>query len=183
MGAYVRWEICVSKSIGLALELGGDLPFLLCFALYLRTISKYKPPGSLYLEGLIFGILRYIKLTYGMNNSFQRARTTTTVSIKLTAVLILSVQLKTFVTSVYNDPYIFHKTIYFTNRKHGVHLTWRDCLGKYSFGWLLFKLENKQESDSTQSHMNNLLYFNSLCTDVPPPSRKIGRGDVHIFGS
>ena len=92
------------------------------FALYLRTISKYKPPGSLYLEGLIFGILRYIKLTYGMNISFQRARTTT-VSIKLTAVLILSVQLKTFVTSVYNDPYIFHKTIYSTNRKHGVHLT------------------------------------------------------------
>ena len=86
--------MCVSNSIGLALELGGDLPFLLCFALYLRTISKYKPPGSLYLEGLIFGILRYIKLTYGMNISFQRARTTTTVSIKLTAVLILSVQLR-----------------------------------------------------------------------------------------
>ena len=100
-----------------------------------------------------------------MNISFQRARTTTTtVSIKLTAVLILSVQLKTFVTSVYNDPYIFHKTIYSTNRKHGVHLTWRDCLG-----WLLFKLENKQESDSTPSALNNLLYFNSLCTDVPPP--------------
>ena len=28
----------------------GDLPFLLCFALYLRAISEYKPPG-----GLIFG--------------------------------------------------------------------------------------------------------------------------------
>ena len=96
---------------------------MLFFALYLRAISKYKPPGGLYLEGLVFGILRYIKLTYGMNISFQRARTTTTVSIKLTAVLILSVQLKTFVTSVYNDPYIIHKTIYSTNRKHGVHLT------------------------------------------------------------
>ena len=28
----------------------GDLPFLLCFTLYLRAISKYKPPGGLYLE-------------------------------------------------------------------------------------------------------------------------------------
>ena len=28
----------------------GDLPFLLCFALYLRASSEYKPPG-----GLIFG--------------------------------------------------------------------------------------------------------------------------------
>ena len=37
-----------SKSIGLALE--GNLPFLLCFSLYLRAISKYKPPG-----GPIFG--------------------------------------------------------------------------------------------------------------------------------
>ena len=70
-------EICVSKSIGLALQLKGNLPFLLCFTLYLRAISKYKPPGGLYkegrfngrlfalevwgglyLEGLIFGILR-----------------------------------------------------------------------------------------------------------------------------
>ena len=57
------------------------LLFLLCFTLYLRAISKYKPPpgggGALYLErgfkggffalrvwgaleGLIFGILRYL---------------------------------------------------------------------------------------------------------------------------
>ena len=66
----------------------GDLPFLLCFALYLRASSEYKPPGGLifggaikrrvfcvtsffffgggrayiwrglYMEGLIFGILR-----------------------------------------------------------------------------------------------------------------------------
>ena len=28
----------------------GDIPFLLCFALYLRASSEYKPPG-----GLIFG--------------------------------------------------------------------------------------------------------------------------------
>ena len=76
-GAYLRREICVSKSIGLALKLGGNAPFLLCFTLYLRAISKYKSPGAyiwrgdltegfcvmslgdLYLEGLIFGILRY----------------------------------------------------------------------------------------------------------------------------
>ena len=28
----------------------GNLSFLLCFTLYLRAISKYKPPGGLYLE-------------------------------------------------------------------------------------------------------------------------------------
>ena len=39
-------EICVSKSIGLALQLEGNLPFLLCFTLYLRAVSKYKPPGG-----------------------------------------------------------------------------------------------------------------------------------------
>ena len=35
-----------------SLIVGGKfyLPFLLCFNLYLRAISKYKPPG-----GLIFG--------------------------------------------------------------------------------------------------------------------------------
>ena len=63
----------------------GDLPFLLCFTLYSRANSKYKPPRGgayirrgdltegflrydfgglifgrgLYMEGLIFGILRY----------------------------------------------------------------------------------------------------------------------------
>ena len=71
------------KSIGLALFLKGNLPFFLCFTLYLRAISKYKPPGELilegrfnggffalgvwtayiwrglYMKGLIFGILRY----------------------------------------------------------------------------------------------------------------------------
>ena len=50
-GAYLQREICVSKSIGLALKLEGNLPFLLCFTLYLRAISKYKPPAG----GLIFG--------------------------------------------------------------------------------------------------------------------------------
>ena len=50
-GAYLWKEICVSKSIGLALWLEGNLPFLLRFTLYLRAISKYKPLGGLYLEG------------------------------------------------------------------------------------------------------------------------------------
>ena len=71
-GAYLRREICVSKSIGLALQLKGNLPFLLCFTLHLRAIFNYNPPpprgGPLYLEerlngglfalrvwGLIFG--------------------------------------------------------------------------------------------------------------------------------
>ena len=49
-GAYVRRGICVSKSIGLAL-VGSKFTVLLCFTLYLRTMSKYKPPGGLYSEG------------------------------------------------------------------------------------------------------------------------------------
>ena len=49
-GSYLWREICVSKSIGLVLKLEGNLPFLLCFTLYLRAISKYKPPGGLYSE-------------------------------------------------------------------------------------------------------------------------------------
>ena len=59
-GAYLRREIFVSKSIGLALKLEVNLPFLLCVTLYLRAISKYKPPGGLYLEGRFNGgFLRY----------------------------------------------------------------------------------------------------------------------------
>ena len=43
-GAYLWREICVSKSIGLALHMEGNLPFLLCFTLYFRAISKNSPP-------------------------------------------------------------------------------------------------------------------------------------------
>ena len=32
-----------------------NLPVLLCFTLYLRAISKYKPPWGLYLEGRFNG--------------------------------------------------------------------------------------------------------------------------------
>ena len=50
-GAYLRREICVSKSIGLALYLEVNLPFLLCFTLYLGAIFQVQAPGGLYLEG------------------------------------------------------------------------------------------------------------------------------------
>ena len=49
-GAYLRREICVSKLIGLALQLEVNLPFLLCFTLYLRVIFQVQTRG-----GLIFG--------------------------------------------------------------------------------------------------------------------------------
>ena len=77
-GAYLYREICVSKSTGLALQLKVNLPFFLCFTLYLRAIFQVQALGGrfnkgffalpvwgtyiwrgLYTEGLIFGILRY----------------------------------------------------------------------------------------------------------------------------
>ena len=54
-GAYLRREICVSKSIGLAFWLEVNLPFLLCFTLYLREIFQVQAPGGLYLEGWFNG--------------------------------------------------------------------------------------------------------------------------------
>ena len=54
-GAYLWREICVSKSIGKALKLEGNLPFLLFVTLYLSAIFKYKPPAGLYLEGRFNG--------------------------------------------------------------------------------------------------------------------------------
>ena len=59
-GAYIRREICVSKSNGLAFYLEVNLPFLLCFTLYLRAIFQVQAPGGLYLEGdLTEGFLHY----------------------------------------------------------------------------------------------------------------------------
>ena len=43
-GAYLRREIFVSKSIGLALRLEVSLPFLLCFTLYLGAIFQVQAP-------------------------------------------------------------------------------------------------------------------------------------------
>ena len=54
-GAYLWREHFASKSSGLALQLEGNLPFLLCFTLYLRAISMCKPPGDLYLDGRFNG--------------------------------------------------------------------------------------------------------------------------------
>ena len=48
-GPYVRREICVSKPIGLALLLEVNLPFLLCFTLYLRAIFQVQAPGGAYI--------------------------------------------------------------------------------------------------------------------------------------
>ena len=60
-GAFLWREIWVSKSIELALQLEGNLPFLLCFTLYLRAISKYKPLGGAYIwrGDLTEGFLRH----------------------------------------------------------------------------------------------------------------------------
>ena len=56
-GAYIRRGL--SSEGNLRFKIDWALPFLLCFTLYLRHFSKYKPPGSLYLcyrfGGLIFG--------------------------------------------------------------------------------------------------------------------------------
>ena len=59
-GAYLRREICVSKSIGLALWVEVNLPFLLCFTLYLRVNFQVQAPGGLIWRGdLTEGFLRY----------------------------------------------------------------------------------------------------------------------------
>ena len=52
-------EICVSKSIRLALQLEGNLPFLLCFTLYLRAISKYGAGAYIWKGDLTEAFLRY----------------------------------------------------------------------------------------------------------------------------
>ena len=49
-GAYLRKEICVSKSIGLA---------LLCFILYLRAISKYGAGAYIWRGDLTEGFLPF----------------------------------------------------------------------------------------------------------------------------
>ena len=52
--------VAFSKSIGFALYLERNLPFLLCFTLYLRAISKYKPRGAyIWRRDLTEGFLRY----------------------------------------------------------------------------------------------------------------------------
>ena len=74
-GAYVRREICISKSVGLTLFLEGDLSFFFVLLCISGQFPSTSPPGGLifggaisrrvfcvtslgdlYLEGLIFGI-------------------------------------------------------------------------------------------------------------------------------
>ena len=58
-GAYVRREICDSKSIGLALFLEGNLPFFLFYFVFEGNFQVKAPPpgGGLYLEGRFRGKL------------------------------------------------------------------------------------------------------------------------------
>ena len=85
-GVYLRREMCVSKSIGLALKFEGNLPFLLCFTLHLRAISKDKPPGGAYIwrGDLMEGFLRYEfgGLTHG--GAYFRNVTIFIISLRLT---------------------------------------------------------------------------------------------------
>ena len=51
-GAYLRREICVPKSIGLALQLEVDLPFSLCFAfIFEGNFPSTSPQWGLFWEG------------------------------------------------------------------------------------------------------------------------------------
>ena len=58
-GAYLWGEICISKSIGLALYLEVNLPFFLCFTLYLRAIFQVQAARGLWRGNLTEGFLRY----------------------------------------------------------------------------------------------------------------------------
>ena len=53
--AYIRRGLCTEGKLHLKIDQASLIPgrkfaVFLCFTLYLRAISKYKPPG-----GLIFG--------------------------------------------------------------------------------------------------------------------------------
>ena len=54
-GSYLRREICVSKSIGLALSWKEIYRFGFVLLCIWGQFSKYKPPGGLYLEGRFNG--------------------------------------------------------------------------------------------------------------------------------
>ena len=54
-GAYVRREICVSKSIRLALFLEGSLPFFFVLLCIWRQFPSTSPRGGLYLKGQFNG--------------------------------------------------------------------------------------------------------------------------------
>ena len=61
-GAYIRRGLCTEGNLRFKIDwasliLGRKFTVFLCFTLYLRAISKYKPPGGLYLEGRFNGRL------------------------------------------------------------------------------------------------------------------------------
>ena len=57
-GAYIWRGLCTEGNLRFKIDWAslwweGNLPFLLCFALYSRANSKYKPPGGLIFRGAI----------------------------------------------------------------------------------------------------------------------------------
>ena len=54
-GAYLWKENLLFKIDWASLIVGKKFTFLLCFTLYLRAISTYRPPRGLYLEGRFNG--------------------------------------------------------------------------------------------------------------------------------
>ena len=79
-GAYLHREICVSKSIALALKMEVNLPFLLCFTLYMRAVFQFQAPRRLIFGGAIYQRVFYVTglrglysegLIYGGKFAFQ----------------------------------------------------------------------------------------------------------------
>ena len=94
-GAYVRRKFAFQKTDLASLIVGSKFTVPLCFTLYLRAISKYKPPGGAYIwrGDLTEGFLRYefgglifggaytcrglFSEFYGIRNETSRKRLTT----------------------------------------------------------------------------------------------------------
>ena len=59
-GAYIRRGLSAEGDLRYKIDwasliVGSKFTVLLCFTVHLRAISKYKPPGGLYLEGRFNG--------------------------------------------------------------------------------------------------------------------------------
>ena len=70
-GAYTRRGLCTEGNLRFKINWAtlwweGNLLFLLCFTLYLRANSKYKPPGGLYSEGRFNGGFFYVTILGGL---------------------------------------------------------------------------------------------------------------------
>ena len=80
-GAYIWRGLCIEGNLHLKIDwasllFGKKFTDFLCFTLYLRAISKYKPPrgGGLYLEGRFNGgffALRVWGLIFGGAYTFR----------------------------------------------------------------------------------------------------------------